>query len=184
MPVRKAISKKLRFEIFKRDGFRCVYCGSHPPEVLLHVDHIEAVASGGTNDPDNLATACESCNQGKGARDLNVAPQTLAEKAARVAEAEEQLRGYQAILQARRDRLEDETWQVADTLEPGSPDKGYPRDWLTSITRFIEKLGVHSVLDAAEIAYSMYPYSRKRNFLYFCGICWRRVRGEAKGSDL
>lgn len=26
------ISKMDRFEVFKRDGFRCSYCGNHPPE--------------------------------------------------------------------------------------------------------------------------------------------------------
>lgn len=175
---RKSLSKKTRFEVFKRDGFRCIYCAAHPPEVMLHVDHVVAVAAGGTSDIDNLVTACEACNQGKGARDIKVAPQTLAAKAAKVAEAEAQLAGYQEILQARRDRLEDETWLVAEILEPGSSEKGYPRDWLLSITRFVEKLGVHSVMNAAEISYSKYRYNRKRCFLYFCGICWKRVRGE------
>lgn len=68
--ARKAISKKLRFEIFKRDGFMCHYCGAHPPSATLHVDHIVPVASGGRNDLGNLITACSFCNQGKGARDL------------------------------------------------------------------------------------------------------------------
>ena len=35
------ISKKLRFEVFKRDGFQCAYCGKTPPEVSLEVDHIQ-----------------------------------------------------------------------------------------------------------------------------------------------
>lgn len=176
MAARKAISKKTRFEVFKRDGFKCVYCSAHPPESILHVDHIVAVASGGANDIDNLATACEACNQGKGARDIRVAPPTLAEKAVRVAEAEEQLRGYQNILEARRDRLEEEMWRVAEVLEPGSADNGYPRVWLTSITRFVEKLGVHTAMDAADIACGKYPYSRHRCFRYFCGICWNKIR--------
>lgn len=30
---RKGIGKKLRFTIFKRDGFVCQYCGAKPPEV-------------------------------------------------------------------------------------------------------------------------------------------------------
>lgn len=46
---RKAISKKTRFDVFKRDGFTCQYCGAHPPEVVLHIDHIIAVAEGGTS---------------------------------------------------------------------------------------------------------------------------------------
>ena len=63
MPTtRKGISKKTRFDVFKRDLFACQYCGAHPPGVLLHVDHIVAVASGGTNDKDNLVTACQPCN--------------------------------------------------------------------------------------------------------------------------
>lgn len=39
---RRNVSKRTRFEIFKRDGFACQYCGAHPPSVLLHVDHILA----------------------------------------------------------------------------------------------------------------------------------------------
>ena len=68
---RKSISPKLRFEVFKRDSFRCQYCGRSAPQVLLHVDHIEPVAEGGTNDITNLVTACSDCNLGKGARRLS-----------------------------------------------------------------------------------------------------------------
>jgi 5-methylcytosine-specific restriction endonuclease McrA len=38
--TRKPLSKKLRFEVFKRDGFSCQYCGAHPPDVLLEIDHV------------------------------------------------------------------------------------------------------------------------------------------------
>ena len=68
---RKTISAKLRFEVFKRDGFRCQYCGRSAPQVLLHVDHIEPVAEGGTNDLTNLITSCSECNLGKGARRIS-----------------------------------------------------------------------------------------------------------------
>mgnify|MGYP006374615333 FL=1 len=62
---RVGIGAKKRFEIFKRDGFRCMYCGAHPPSVLLHVDHVKPVAEGGGNDELNLVTACERCNSGR-----------------------------------------------------------------------------------------------------------------------
>jgi hypothetical protein len=62
---RKSTGKRQRFEIFKRDGFRCVYCGATPVRTPLHVDHVVAVANGGTNDPANLVTACADCNGGK-----------------------------------------------------------------------------------------------------------------------
>lgn len=173
---RKAISKKTRFEVFKRDGFKCQYCGAHPPAVLLHVDHIKAVAAGGKNDTDNLVTACEPCNLGKGARDLSVVPQTLADKAASVAEREAQLLGYQEILEAKRERIDEEMWRVSEIIEPGSSDKGMSRDWTASIRRFNDRLGVHAVLEAADSARSRHVYGGKKTFLYFCGICWNLIR--------
>lgn len=45
-----SVSKKIRFEIFKRDGFRCAYCGKAPPVVTLELDHIEPKARGGKDD--------------------------------------------------------------------------------------------------------------------------------------
>jgi hypothetical protein len=71
MAKRKAISKKTRFEVFKRDGFTCQYCGQSAPGVVLHVDHIKPVKEGGTNDIINLITSCVGCNSGKGARELS-----------------------------------------------------------------------------------------------------------------
>ena len=68
--ARKSTGKRLRFEIFKRDGFTCQYCGAQPPDEVLVIDHIHPVSAGGTNDPLNLITACETCNQGKSDRPL------------------------------------------------------------------------------------------------------------------
>lgn len=62
---RQSISKKTRFEVFKRDKFKCQYCGSNAPEVLLQIDHINPVSNGGKNNILNLITACFSCNNGK-----------------------------------------------------------------------------------------------------------------------
>jgi 5-methylcytosine-specific restriction endonuclease McrA len=71
-----SLSKKLRFEVFKRDGFKCQYCGNHPPIVVLEVDHINPVSKGGTNEIDNLVTSCFDCNRGKGNRELTCIPQS------------------------------------------------------------------------------------------------------------
>lgn len=68
---RKAINKKLRFEIFKRDNFTCQYCGRKAPDVILQIDHLKPVARGGKNDILNLVTSCIECNQGKGAREIS-----------------------------------------------------------------------------------------------------------------
>jgi len=70
--MRQPISRRLRFEILNRDGFRCVYCGAYgrDPGVRLEVDHVEPVAGGGDNDPRNLVTACNRCNGGKSDKPL------------------------------------------------------------------------------------------------------------------
>jgi 5-methylcytosine-specific restriction endonuclease McrA len=65
---RQAISARVRLEIFERDGWRCRYCGASPREAPLTIDHVHAVANGGTNAPANLVTACLRCNVGKGTR--------------------------------------------------------------------------------------------------------------------
>ena len=57
---------KTRFEVFKRDGFKCVYCGRDVSDgVKLVADHIYPRAKGGLYTMDNLVTACEDCNLGK-----------------------------------------------------------------------------------------------------------------------
>lgn len=75
---RKGISKKARFEVFKRDSFQCQYCGANAPDVLLQVDHIKPVAKGGTNELSNLITSCQPCNSGKS--DIELSDKTVVKK--------------------------------------------------------------------------------------------------------
>jgi len=67
---REPISKRLRFEVFKRDRFTCQYCGRKPPDVVLHCDHLTPVSANGSTDSFNLITSCEDCNLGKSANEL------------------------------------------------------------------------------------------------------------------
>lgn len=78
---RKSISKKTRFEVFKRDSFKCQYCGKSAPEVVLEVDHIKPVAEGGKTTMLNLITACRDCNRGKGKRKLDDKTELAKQKA-------------------------------------------------------------------------------------------------------
>lgn len=71
MSDRKSLSKKIRFEIFKRDSFTCQYCGKTAPNVILEVDHIDPVSKGGSNDLLNLITSCYDCNRGKSNREIS-----------------------------------------------------------------------------------------------------------------
>lgn len=60
-----AISRRLRFEILRRDGHTCRYCGAMAPDVPMTVDHVIPVTLGGSDEPANLVTACQDCNAGK-----------------------------------------------------------------------------------------------------------------------
>ena len=73
MAKRKALSKKIRFEVFKRDKFTCNYCGRSPviDDVVLEVDHIVPVKEGGNNHMLNLLTSCFDCNRGKAANKID-----------------------------------------------------------------------------------------------------------------
>jgi len=176
MVARKAISKKRRFDVFKRDGFVCQYCGAHPPSAILHVDHINPVALGGGNEIDNLVTSCQTCNLGKSASPLTEIPTSLKEKALEVKERELQIAGYQSEMQKKRDRIDFEKWRVAEILFPGSPDNGLRKDWLRSISMFVDKLGMYECIDAAEIASTKLNRNPSQMFSYFCGICWSKIK--------
>lgn len=91
---RRAVPKKLRFEVFKRDSFTCQYCGRKAPDVVLHIEHITPVSKGGKNTLMNLVTSCVECNLGKGAR-------TLSDDSS-VAKAQKQAE----LLQDRREQIE------------------------------------------------------------------------------
>jgi len=67
---RQSVSPKLRFNVLKRDGFSCQYCGVKAPTSELRVDHRIPASGGGSDDPSNLVTACHTCNAGKGKHPL------------------------------------------------------------------------------------------------------------------
>ena len=63
---RGIMTDSLRYDIMKRDGFRCTICGAAASDgVKLHVDHIIPISKGGKTIPSNLRTLCERCNLGK-----------------------------------------------------------------------------------------------------------------------
>jgi 5-methylcytosine-specific restriction endonuclease McrA len=67
---REHIGKRVRFEVFARDGFSCRYCGRQSDTVQLVIDHLNPVCNGGGSEPENLITSCVDCNSGKGGKTL------------------------------------------------------------------------------------------------------------------
>lgn len=62
-------SSEVRIRVMKRDRFRCTYCGVPGTDAELEIDHIVAVAKGGSHHISNLTTSCRKCNQEKGTSD-------------------------------------------------------------------------------------------------------------------
>lgn len=70
---RSLVKPGLRYDIFKRDNFRCQICGATQADgAKLHVDHIVPVSKGGKTEWSNLRTLCDRCNLGKGSKIENV----------------------------------------------------------------------------------------------------------------
>ena len=63
---RSIMSDSIRYDVLKRDNYRCCICGISSKEgAKLHIDHIIPVSKGGKTVMDNLQTLCERCNMGK-----------------------------------------------------------------------------------------------------------------------
>lgn len=60
--VKQSIPHSLKWKIWKRDGFKCVKCGT---DENLSIDHIKPESFGGTLEIENLQTLCKSCNSKK-----------------------------------------------------------------------------------------------------------------------
>lgn len=177
---RKAISTRTRFEVFKRDGFKCLYCGRTPPNVLLHVDHIIPVCSGGDNSRDNLATSCDKCNLGKAGVSLTAIPKSLEERAAESIEREKQVRALAKALRAEKDRIERDAWEVAGLFVDNFQLDGIRKDWFQSIVGFIRRMQTPDVVAAMQMALAKRGNSsRDYAFRYFCGVCWGKIKEAA-----
>ncbi|WP_036486745.1 HNH endonuclease [Myxosarcina sp. GI1] len=59
------IPHTVRKYVLQRDEYQCQSCGKTAKEIELNIDHIIALAKGGSNDISNLQTLCRRCNQQK-----------------------------------------------------------------------------------------------------------------------
>jgi len=59
----RQVKGEKRFNIFQRDGFRCVYCESR---YNLQIDHIIPFSKSRDSSEGNLQSVCSSCNKAKG----------------------------------------------------------------------------------------------------------------------
>jgi HNH endonuclease len=177
-----AISKRLRFEVMRRDNFACRYCGAAADDAKLVVDAVVPEALGGSHkDPANLRTACEPCNSGKSATPpgaplvADVAQDALRwSKAIQAASAT-----MLADLEARgRDREQFRQWWGNWGYGEGADRKLVPLDpdWQQSVDQFIAAgLPLLVLKECIDLAMIRDRVKVEDKFRYMCGIAWSKV---------
>lgn len=155
MTERKAISKKLRFEVLKRDAFTCQYCGKQPPDTVLHLDHIKPVSKGGKNTLLNLVTSCIDCNLGKSATELSDdsavkrQQKQLTDLAEKKAQIQMMIEWRESLLQA--DNLL--TDSAVKLINSYMKTHTLNNIGVSSVKKSIKKKGYQAVIDAVEACY-------------------------------
>lgn len=171
---RKAVTKKMRFEVFKRDSFKCQYCGKSAPDVILEVDHIKPVAEGGKTTLLNLITSCRDCNRGKGKRKLNDNTEVTKQKAM-LDELNEKRKQMEMLIEWKNELAEMEEHQI-DILEGllvDDPAKCLTQDARRKLKSLLKEFGFNEVYEACEIAVLQYNFLYER-FKKIGGICYNR----------
>lgn len=175
------VSRRLRFEILRRDDHACRYCGARAPDVKLAVDHVFPVALGGKDEPENLVTACVDCNAGKSATspDEHIVANVEAD-ALRWSSA---MRAAAAIHAERRAEVDAyvkafetawDGWHYVGDEETTIPRPG---DWRSSIERF-HGLGVELDLLMFALDTAMRARTQRREhavFKYMCGVVYKQL---------
>ena len=185
---RTKLSNGVRFEVFKRDSFRCQYCGRSAPDVILECDHIIPVASGGTNDLINLVTSCRDCNRGKGKREisdktaLSLQKEQLEDLNEMRIQAEmmiEWKKELMCILDKQVDAIDDYLFSVSGWR---ANDSGR-RD----IKKLLNRFGFAEVSTAFDISFDRYFEGDSKTWNYAFhkvgGVCYNRRRRTEEGAE-
>lgn len=183
------MNQRTRFEIFKRDGFMCGYCGSRPPNVILEVDHILALSNGGTDDPENLITSCFDCNRGKSNLPLENKRVPLRFSAEVEKERLLQVQAYQSFLEEKTALFEQwfqrvsAAWITLDGEDATRLVISGERE--QAVRRFLRRLPPEEIIDALHVAYERISPNRSdySRFKFFCGTCWRKIK-RAEGEQI
>ena len=185
-----AVSKRLRFEILRRDNHTCRYCGGAAPDVKITVDHVVPKALGGTDDPSNLVAACEPCNTGKSSVPADVP--LVADVAA---DALRWATAMRRAVELEREKRTSDAKFVADFLDRASeliradphetkyclPDLessavgGLPGIRRTIIQFRDNGLDLGDLERALLVAATNRLVNDQESWKYFCGICWRTI---------
>ena len=179
MSERKSLSKKIRFEVFKRDHFTCQYCGRMAPDVVLEVDHIKPVSKGGTNDIVNLITSCKDCNSGKSNIELSD-DSVIKKQQAQLQEVAERKDQLEMMLKWREElnQLDEDYIDAVDDIFTSRTDWAMSISGRNKIKKLIKEFSLNEVMDATEIALDYYykgdSESWNEAFNKISGICYTK----------
>ncbi len=177
MSKRVQLSKKTRFEVFKRDGFTCQYCGATPPKSVLECDHIDPVSKGGTNDMYNLITSCFDCNRGKSNIKLDKIALSVTEKHKILIEKDLQFKEYQKLIRRLEKKLRKEEDEVGAVYSVWFSEYELSNRFKQSTVRkFIDAIGIIETKKSMNSACAKVTHSEQA-IKYFCGICWNIIKG-------
>lgn len=157
MNKRKGLSKKTRFEVFKRDSFTCQYCGKSAPDVILVVDHLHPVSKGGSNDLLNLVTSCEGCNSGKSDRTLDDATVVQKQRAEleKLSERRNQLKLMVQWKESLNNIVEEEIALIQSELGKFSAYKAN-ENGIIHIRKWLKKHTLQEILIALNTSFEQY----------------------------
>lgn len=151
---RRGISKRTRFEVFKRDGFACQYCGAKAPDALMQVDHVSPVSKGGADEILNYVTACVDCNSGKSDRELDD-QSILAKQRAQLEELAERRDQLQMMVTWRdglRNLEEEKVQQLVSRKDSIHPGWSTNETGMAEIRRLLKKTPFDLALQAVDEA--------------------------------
>lgn len=171
-----AVSKRVRFEVLRRDNHACRYCGQAAPDVKLHVDHVIPTTLGGADTPENLVTACAPCNLGKASTspDEHIIADVAAD-ALRWAAAIKHAAAIASAQQADRDRDAAEFLDRWEAFDLGF--EHMPSNWSDSVQSLLAAgLPMDVLKECIYTAVTAPNVSRHNTFRYTCGVAWRHVR--------
>ena len=185
-----SISKRLRYEVLRRDNNTCRYCGASAPEVKIAIDHVVPKSLGGLDVAENLVAACVDCNTGKSSSQPDAAFVKQVEedafqwKAAVKDSLRREVKDYPAVLAALAQF--EEVW---DGYTYGEGGPSVPRDsaWRKTVKTWLSMLTQGDLEDpefvdlASQVLLDLIPSIMSRKGIddrwrYYCGAAWNKVR--------
>lgn len=167
-----AVSKRLRYEVLRRDNHTCTYCGGSAPDVKLTVDHVIPTALGGTDEPRNLTTACVDCNAGKTSSSPD-APLVATVEADALRWGRAMRKAREAVDSHRKVRDYERALFKDVWLMFYGDESEMPVTWRTTVDDLMGAgLGADDLQEAVEISAQYY---RRDPWRYFCGVAWNKV---------